>query len=1218
MAEVWRAEHAASSVSVALKVVTASRAKEPRYRAAFRNEVQAVARLNHPGIVLVLDHGEVSEEAEKLSQGQVTAGSPYFAMELASWGSLDRVKTRLPFSELQRILSALLDALAHAHARGVIHRDLKPGNVLLAAPTDVRPGLKLTDFGIAHALEADQVGADSAGSGTPHFMAPEQFMGQWRDYGPWTDLYAVGCLAHVLASGGLPFLGESAVQLAYAHLNLEPPKIDGDPSLPPGFGAWVNRLMQKNPGDRFQRAADASWALMELTRDITRPMPIPDPIDTEPESPFDEPQAGGSAGRPRLDSLPLEHAPGRITEVERLPNEAPTLIPRMRSIPGERLVMDEMPTDMVDTGELATLVNATLVGATLPWFSEGRSRPSFDSLPRSALPGTLALRTIPPLPRSWKKPGEQPMQLIGAGLGLYGLRTIPMVDRDAERDAVWRAIREVRETRTPRAIVIDGAAGVGKSRLVEWMTERADEVGTAIVMKAIHSPIPGPSDGLPRMVARHLRVIDVTRDEALARIEEILRAQGVTDDYEWHALTELVQPAIGPERTVQFGSAIERHVLIIRFLERVARERPVIVWLDDVQWGSDSIAFAKRLIRTAAAPILTLLTLREEAIEERALERSGLSELLAEIGVRPLHLPGLAWEDQKRLVNELLVLDDELAREVADRTDGNPLFAVQLVGDWVQRGVLDVAESGFVLQRSERAELPDDIHQVWRRRINRVIAGRSDHAEVALELAAILGVNVDQAEWEYACDEARIERVYELLEVLISSRLANPTESGWAFAHGMLRESLVRSAREKGRYEEHHRTCARMLQRRYGLEVRGIPDRLGDHLVEAGDLEDSFEPLLLGALERLETSQYREAQEVIARREQVLARLGAKEDDERWGEDWVLLARVATMQGRFDEAHTWAEKAERHARRWGWGAVLPEALEVMGTIAYERGDQEGAISAFTKARELYDWNKDMMGVADCLFGMGESVYKLGLFDQAEQYHLEGLNLAETDNNVRSMAKHLLGIGFVRLWRGDLDGARASFRRELALLEGLGNRFRIAQCVSALGEAARQAGDLEQAERQYRRALTIDEAIGSNRVWLDRLNVALVLLARGQYAEAREMIEEVRHRLGEAAEPARRVLVHTELLPCLAETRDWNAWDDHFYRAAELLRETRLKDGDVAWLLVLAGQRALAAGDPVRARHCYELGIQQWLALGRSDKAAEVEDAIGRLRAGSLS
>jgi tetratricopeptide (TPR) repeat protein len=657
---------------------------------------------------------------------------------------------------------------------------------------------------------------------------------------------------------------------------------------------------------------------------------------------------------------------------------------------------------------------------------------------------------------------------------------------------------------------------------------------------------------------------------------------------------------------------------VIRLIERIARERPVIVWLDDVHWGSDSIAFARRLLHHAAGPILCLLTLREELVEERPLERTALQMLLREVGARSMSLSNLAYEFQKELVAGLLVLDEQLASQVANRTDGNPLFAVQLVGDWVQRGVLEAAEHGFVLKRSERAELPDDIHQLWRRRISRLLATRSESCEIALELAAILGINVESDEWVFASDEARIDHPADLLDVLIANRLAAATDGGWTFSHGMLRESLVRSAKEKGRYREHQRTCARMLQRRYGLEVRGIPDRLGNHLVEAGDHEDALEPLLVGALERLETSQYHEAELAIVRREEVLHLLGARESDERFGEDWVLFARVATMQGRFDQAYEWAERAERHSRRWGWGAVLPEALEVMGTIAHERGDQEAAIEAFTKAQELYQWNEDGMGVADCLFGLGEATYKLGLRDRSEAYHIEGLALVEADGNVRSMAKHLLGIGFVQLWRGDLDGAIRSFRRQLGLLEGLGNRFRIAQSVSALGEVARQAGDLEQAERHYRRALTIDEAIGSNRAWLDRLNVSLVLLARGDFAAAHEMIEEVRQQLGDAAEPAQRVLLHTELLPCMAEIGDWKGWDENFSEATHLLRELRLRDGDIAWLLTLAGQRAAAANDPVRARHCYELGILQWQALDRPDKTQEVEDAIDRLRKDRIS
>src|SRR6185436_14688695 len=117
MAEVWTGVHAAQQVPVAVKVMTGERARNPQYRAAFRNEVQSVASLDHPGIVLVFDHGEVSREAEEASRGLLPAGSPCLAMELADVGTLAAPAER-SWPELRRILLALLDALAHAHARG--------------------------------------------------------------------------------------------------------------------------------------------------------------------------------------------------------------------------------------------------------------------------------------------------------------------------------------------------------------------------------------------------------------------------------------------------------------------------------------------------------------------------------------------------------------------------------------------------------------------------------------------------------------------------------------------------------------------------------------------------------------------------------------------------------------------------------------------------------------------------------------------------------------------------------------------------------------------------------------------------------------------------------------------------------------------------------------------------------------------------------------------
>ena len=137
MATVWRGFHRVQNVPVAVKVMTGQIALKPEFATAFRNEVQAVAGMSHPSVVMLFDHGEVSEEVAALSDKRFQAGSPYLVMELASGGTLEDLSMPMPWPVVRNILLVLLDALAHA-ARGLVHRDLKPANVLVTHEGDLR------------------------------------------------------------------------------------------------------------------------------------------------------------------------------------------------------------------------------------------------------------------------------------------------------------------------------------------------------------------------------------------------------------------------------------------------------------------------------------------------------------------------------------------------------------------------------------------------------------------------------------------------------------------------------------------------------------------------------------------------------------------------------------------------------------------------------------------------------------------------------------------------------------------------------------------------------------------------------------------------------------------------------------------------------------------------------------------------------------------------
>ena len=220
-----------------------------------RVELDAVSRLDHPGIVQLLDHGVV-DELDALTTGWAP-GTPWLAMEVLSGGSLQR--RTLPWSELVPVLDGLLAALSHAHARGVLHLDLKPANIVV--DPDGLP--VLIDFGIAGLSGRRR----AMRAGTPTYAAPEQLGGTAEPLGPQTDLYSLGCTAWELLTGTPPFHAPTQEAMIRAHRQQPLPPL----SAPDDVAAWLQRLLAKRPADRFASAAAARRALRLLA-----PGPLPE------------------------------------------------------------------------------------------------------------------------------------------------------------------------------------------------------------------------------------------------------------------------------------------------------------------------------------------------------------------------------------------------------------------------------------------------------------------------------------------------------------------------------------------------------------------------------------------------------------------------------------------------------------------------------------------------------------------------------------------------------------------------------------------------------------------------------------------------------------------------------------------------------------------------------------------------------------------------------
>jgi serine/threonine-protein kinase len=247
MAEVYRARDIRLDRIVAIKTLRTDLARDQIFQARFRREAQSAASLNHPSIVAVYDTGE-----------DMTSGVPvpYIVMEYVDGRTvrdlLQEGHRLLPERSLE-IIDGVLRALDYSHQAGIVHRDIKPGNVMVTRNGDI----KVMDFGIARAMSDAQATMTQTAQviGTAQYLSPEQARGERVDSR--SDLYSTGCLLYELLTGRPPFTGDSPVAIAYQHVRENPvPPSRVDPDVPPWADGIVLKAMAKSPADRYQTAAD--------------------------------------------------------------------------------------------------------------------------------------------------------------------------------------------------------------------------------------------------------------------------------------------------------------------------------------------------------------------------------------------------------------------------------------------------------------------------------------------------------------------------------------------------------------------------------------------------------------------------------------------------------------------------------------------------------------------------------------------------------------------------------------------------------------------------------------------------------------------------------------------------------------------------------------------------------------------------------------------------
>jgi len=1166
MGEVWGATHRYSRARVAIKLLSDQRAKNVSYHNVFRREMRAAACLDHPNIVTIYDYGTIDPTAAASSAGRLTQGSPYLVMEMVDGDSISMYRGRLRWPKLRELLLDVLGALAHAHARGIVHRDIKFGNVLLG-----ENGVRLTDFGLAHAMTHDDMGL-APGGGTPTYMSPEQFRGRWREFGPWTDLYALGCMAWILVTGRPPFNERGWNAKMHAHLTRRPPPLISKVAVPTEFEGWLRGMLRKDPRLRFRRAADAAHALHQLG---------------EP--------SGQLRHRRRAMDKPLI--------------EEDTVIGEEELIDPSVEVMRERKETQWDWGK-------------------------------------------PQVPVDWREQESLPLYgYCGAGLGLFGFRSMPIVGREEERDQLWAAMAQVSRERKAHVVTLMGATGTGKTCMAEWLCRRAHELGVGTILRTTHHPVSSGTSGVSRLISNYYKCGGLHGEALEEFLEQTLLAEGEVKEWEWYDLAKMLDSSQSDEpRLAQPNS---RYALIQRCFERIADERPLVVFVDEAHWGPESLELAAYVLRYyAETPVLFVFAMNDSLIPERKSVKEALAELQSFDACSSILLDELDPDSMALLIRDLLQMTGDLPERVHRQVGGNPLYAVQLVSNLVQRDVLIPSEHGLKLRPGAELELPVDESSSWYEQLERVLIQLPDEARNVLEIGVALGTDIRWEEWKRACLEAGLELREEWVEALVRSCMLREYERSWRLAHHMLASIIESSARDGDRWAKHHACCARAVRTCYPRGTVGLAGRLGRHLVESGQREEAIDMLFEGAEERISESAYRMAHAYLDYRDKAIDALLAPATDIRRLEGLVLRAQVYRHQGLLGEARTildnlsplpdsdemkeilatfHSEQARVHlvsetldgaqhhfqialkiSENLGIRHMAADCILGLGEVHTLRGNYTEALEFISRARDSFEELGADVGVAWCTRMMSRVFMRRGELDRAEGHQWAAMKVFEQHNKVSQIANCQRAISIISTNRGKYDYAAVWNERAMALFDRSGDPLGRQGCLNGFGEIARFKGHLQEAERYYRAALTLSRQSGTHDWTIPKVNLGLVLIGQERFAEAKEALTMALEALLTNDRMDIAGGVELAIAVCLMVAGDVDEAEKCFELGLEKVSEIGILDADIAGTTELFGDKASSSGHTELARRAWNISITQWEGLGDADHIEAVRAKVAWL------
>ncbi|MEM9193170.1 MAG: protein kinase [Myxococcota bacterium] len=1219
MGTVYEAEHALIGRRVAVKLLHPHFASQRDVVRRFQNEARTAALLGHPGILEALDMGHADD------------GAPFIVFEFLDGVDLEAhlsAEGTLPAASVVDIAIHVGEALAVAHAAGVVHRDLKPANIFLTASGDI----KVLDFGVSKvgaAMATSPLTGPGAVMGTPHYMAPEQFEDA-RAASARSDVYALGVVMFRALTGELPRNADSLPGLLLEIVSGDPvaPR-DRNPQVSPALDAIVARALLTTPEDRF----GSMDALIEALRAIEIAAP------KAPEA--QRIRTGRRIGvvwmrRGPIDNelrQSLEDTGGRILETPLPAGEKAQSSPAQPSSKKHReLVLAVFGADSWHGDELH---RALQLACSLP---ESRSTAVTIGRLVDGAP-SFELRTLLAQILDAKRAGvffhgELPAESAAVfhaeaeGSTLLRIRRRPTVDpltthttnypllgRDLELAQLEALYRRSVTQRRPMVARLTGPIGIGKSRLCAELMGRLSD---ALVLTAAARPTRGRTYGLiadllrswGRQQGLHDEPALAAAADSLVRDSEVLaNASGGP------ALAEL----LGVHATETAGARVRSDPKLMAdqlrlwaqaFLASAAPDTPLAIFLDNVQWADEGSLEILSELLDADRAVLVVATQRESATRPQLDRPSALS----------LQLPGLDAEAVRELGAKVLgkPVSSAFAERLTRHTEGNPLFVEQILHSIVKSdGPPD-----------EALPLPADVQAAMQARFDRLapLARRALSAAAVfadpignLELRTLLGLD------PHSVDSPRLDQpslhppglhqpglhqpglhqpslhqpsldLHRLDptgtgsrdEPTLDSVLVDLRHQGLLRRKGLafeIRTPLVADCAYRLLAEDERRTLHLAAARLIDRQENPDPEKIAHHLSEGGAEAEARSYYRRAAFDAMRV---RDADRIL----RCAARALPGADD---GQRFLLhIARALAFEAKGQLSE---ERAELHAAKSL--AATPEekarALSALGLHTLRAESPDAALPVLEEAVAAARSADEPLLLARALGRQATGLVYAGRTDEAT-----GI-LAEAERLVITKAPTLHGEA--ALWRaqlaaarGDHGARRVAYETAVELFEDQGDLRTSAAAYANLADAFNRVGEYAKAEAALRDAIDRCRRLGlrfaEGYAWGNLAHAALAQDKTAPAIEASERARDIGDRAGDA-----RLSIYASLVHARAVGAPGNTFETLGVRA---------KDAGLATLEALAyafaADRALASGDLSSA--------EPW-----AQRALAIRDQIGALEEG---